>query len=132
MQAQFARAAEVYRQTQIQSRSPLELVVMLYDGADTALRSAREAIERGDREAKRQAISRGLAILSELQSTLNVREGGEIALELDRLYSFAIARLIEGNAANAAAPVDEVLRVLGPLREAWTTLASSGAPQAPR
>ena len=41
---QFARGAEAYRQTMVQSRSPLELVVMLYDGALRFLKETEEAM----------------------------------------------------------------------------------------
>jgi len=57
--SQFAsRAASSYLQTEVQSRTPLELVVMLYDGALRFLSNARSAIERNDIAARREAISR--------------------------------------------------------------------------
>jgi len=70
-----ARGLSSYRTTQVQSRTPLELVVMLYDGALKFMGTARDAIERRDIPARRDALSRTLAIISELQSTLNLAEG---------------------------------------------------------
>jgi flagellar protein FliS len=83
MQHTMVRGAEAYRQTHVQSRSPLELVVMLYDGALRYLGETEEAMQRGDLVAKRDALSRVFAILSELQSTLNIEQGGETAASLD-------------------------------------------------
>ena len=121
------RGLSTYRQTQVQSRTPLELVVMLYDGALKFLHQAREAIERGDIAARRDASSRALAIINELQSTLNMNEGGEIAQRLDELYGFANARILQAAAENRVAPLDEAVRVLAALRESWVTIASPPA-----
>jgi flagellar protein FliS len=113
-----------YRKTQVQSRTPLELVVMLYDGALQSMSVARAAIERGDIPSRRDAISRALAIISELQSTLNLEQGGAVAESLDELYEFASRRLLDAAMKNDVAPIDEVSRVFTPLRSAWQTIAT--------
>jgi flagellar protein FliS len=117
------RGLNSYRQTQVQSRTPLELVVMLYDGALQSLWTARGAIERRDIPARRDALSRAMAIISELQSTLNLEQGGSVAATLDQLYSYATRRLLEATMKNDVAPVDEVRRLLETLRDAWRTIA---------
>lgn len=122
-----ATAAQTYRRTEIQSRSPLELVIMLYEGATRSLSQARTAIEHQNGHAKREAISRALAIVAELQNILNVEQGGEIAASLDSLYSFVNERLIDANQRNDVTALDEAVRVLTPLHEAWVQLASSPA-----
>ena len=48
MSALAPRGIDSYRQTEIQSRSPLELVVMLYDGALRFLNLGLDAMRRGD------------------------------------------------------------------------------------
>ena len=120
-----ALAAQTYRRTEIQSRSPLELVIMLYDGANRWMTQARNAIERGDGPAKHEAIDRSLAIIVELQNVLNLQEGGEIAASLDSLYSFVNERLIDANMHNDVDAVDEAIKVLAPLHDAWTQLAQA-------
>src|SRR5215471_9297986 len=117
MQHTLARGAEAYRQTHVQSRSPLELIVMLYDGALRYLRETEEAMRRGDLVAKRDAISRVFAILSELQSTLNVEQGGETAASLDSLYTYMLNRLTEANVQLKPAPVQEVITLMTGLRD---------------
>ena len=124
----FARqAASAYRQTEAQSRTPLELVVMLYDGALRFVAQARSAIERNDIRARREAISRALAILSELQGTLDMAKGGEIAASLDNLYVYINGRLLDGAAKQDVRPIDEAMRVLTTLREAWAEIAHPAA-----
>ncbi|MEW6322982.1 MAG: flagellar export chaperone FliS [Acidobacteriota bacterium] len=128
MQSALARAANAYQQTHVQSRSPLELVVMLYDGALRFIGDAKAAIGRKDLGAKREAISRALAIISELQSTLNVQDGGEIATSLDGIYGYINQQLIEANIQGTTAPLDESERLLGTLRGAWADIASRPEP----
>ena len=121
------RGLDSYRQTQAQSRTPVELVVMLYDGALRFMAAARAAIERRDIPARREALSRTLAIISELQSTLKLEEGGELAASLDALYGYANLQLLEAAARNDVKPVDEVRRVFEILRDAWGQIAAPAA-----
>jgi flagellar protein FliS len=116
-------ALDTYRRTQVQSATPLELVTMLYDGALRFLDSARTAIEQRNIAARRNALSRVLAIISELQSTLNLEHGGEIAASLDRLYNYANLRLLDAAARNDVAAIDEVKALLGTLRDGWHTIS---------
>ena len=97
---------------------------MLYDGALRFVGEAREAMARKDVRARGDAISRTLAIVAELQNTLNVSEGGEIAGELDRLYTYINSRLLAATANNDAAALEEVQKVLVTLREGWAHLAT--------
>jgi flagellar protein FliS len=124
MQAYPARAAQAYLQTHVQSRSPLELVVMLYDGLLRFLGEAGTAIDAADLAAKRDAISKALAVLSELQSTLNMEQGGQVANSLDALYTYVNGRLLDASMQNDRSPLDESARLLRTLREAWAEIAT--------
>ncbi len=126
-----ARGLATYRTTEVQSRTPLELVTMLYDGALRFLGAARDAIARNDIAARRDAINRAMAIIAELQSTLNMESGGEVAAELDRLYDYANVQLLDATMRNETAPIDEVRRIFEILRDAWATIAAhEAAPKA--
>ena len=126
MTTKFAspRGAEAYRRIEAESRSPMELVLMLYDGALRFVGEAREAMARKDVRARGEAISRTLAIVAELQNTLNVSEGGDIAGELDRLYTYINSRLLAATANHDAAALEEVHKVLMTLREGWAHVAT--------
>jgi flagellar protein FliS len=121
---------ESYRRTEIESRTPLELVVMLYDGALRFLREARAAIERRDVRARRDAVARALAIVSELQSTLDMDAGGDLARRLDQIYSYVTARVTDASFAQNVEPLDEAIRILVPLRDAWAAISAEPAPGA--
>lgn len=120
------RGAEAYRRMAVETRSPLELVVMLYDGALRYLGEAKTAVIRKDVATRAAAVSRALAILTELQGTLNVKEGGDIAERLDSLYAYAIGRLLDVTTKQDATAIDDVVKVLVPLRESWAQIAQPG------
>jgi len=116
----------MYRQTQIQSRTPLELVVMLYDGALRHAATAREAIERNDIAARRDAVAKVLAIVGELQNTLDMERGGEVAESLDRLYAYVTERFMTASFQRDPAVVQQAITVLETLRDGWATIATPG------
>ena len=118
------RGLSHYKSTQVQSSSPLELVVMLYDGALASMHAARAAIERRDIAARRAARTEGLAIVDEPQSALNMAEGGDVAASLDDLYAYVNARLLQAASQNAVAPLDDAIGVFTGLREAWAAIAA--------
>jgi len=121
------RAAQHYMQTQVRSASPLELVVMLYDGALRHTAAAIDAMGRGDIRARRDAITKSLAIINELQSTLNLEKGGAIAEELDRLYVWMTDSLIQATVQQKPGPIHDVRRSLEKLRDAWHQIATTKA-----
>lgn len=124
------RGAEVYRRVNAETRSPLELVVMLYDGAIRFVGEARDAADRNDIAVRTRAVSRALAIVTELQNTLRLDEGGDVARELDRLYSYITTRLLDSNVKRDRKALDEVHRLLSTVREGWAqvnTPAGAGA-----
>lgn len=126
-----ARGIETYRRTEIQSRTPLELIVMLYDGLLRYMSEARDATARRDIPARRRAVSRALAIVSELQSTLDMEAGGAIAESLDALYAFVTSRLTDASFKHDPRPVDEAIGIVTKLREGWVGICSQSPPAAP-
>jgi flagellar protein FliS len=117
--------ANQYLATQVQSSRPLELVVLLYDAALRQTATARDAMRRGDIPTRRTALSKTMAILGELQNTLDLERGGTIAADLDQLYGWMQSRLLDAIAQQDARPIDETRRVLETLRGAWHTIASA-------
>src|SRR5438128_6285849 len=122
-----ARGINTYRQTEVQSRSPLELVVMLYDGALRFTADARDAMIRRDIRSRQQHLSKALAVVSELQNTLDMESGGEVAEHLDKLYGYVRDRLIDASVKQDPQPLEEARRVLTTLREGWLAISRASA-----
>jgi flagellar protein FliS len=118
------RGIQAYRQVQTESRSPLELVVMLYDGALVSVMQASDAAKRGDVRQRGASISKALSIVGALRETLNLSDGGAIAAELDRLYDYVTRRLLDATARHDAAALTEVHVLLSQLRDGWHQIAT--------
>jgi len=127
MLQQTSAPANAYLRTQVQSSTPLERVVMLYDAAIRALDGARTSMTQHDLLARRAAISRLIGIVTELQNTLDLERGGKIAEDLDRLYDYVLARILDAQTTQKPQGLDEARRVLEPLRDAWQAIAASTA-----
>ena len=98
---------------------------MLYDGALRFVGEAQAAAARNDVAARGEALSRAMANVSELQNTLQIEEGGDIARELDRLYSYINQRLIDVSAKRDFKALTEVQKLLSTLREGWSQAAGA-------
>lgn len=132
MAALAARGINSYRQAEVQSRTPLELVVMLYDGAIRFSGQAREAMLVRDIQRRRVNINRAMDIVSELQNTLDMDAGGKLSRDLDALYSYVRDRMLEASIRQDIRPLDEAIRILGTLREGWAGIASGSQVAAAR
>jgi flagellar secretion chaperone FliS len=112
-----------YRTQQVMTASPAQLVYMLYDRAINSLKEAIAAIEAGNIEARWRANNRAIEIINHLWTTLDLKAGGEIAQNLDRLYPFMTMRLAQVDIRNNPVPAREIIALLEPLRDAWRGLA---------
>jgi flagellar protein FliS len=119
----MTRGVDAYRRTEAQSASPMQLVVMLYDGALRFLSDAHGAQARGDARGRAQALTRVAAIVAECHGTLDLEQGGEVAKELDRLYSYISARLLDVTLERDDSAVAEVHKLMSTLRDAWAEAA---------
>lgn len=116
----------VYKQQQVhhdvQKASPLKLIILLYDKAIALLRKAQLHLRRSELKDKGEALNRVIEIIGELQAVLNHEEGGEVAKNLDSLYSFVIQSVTQANLQNDEEPILGVLGVLEELRRGWKEL----------
>ncbi len=119
-----------YKEVGIRTASPEKLVVLLYEGAMQQARRAKAFHEEGNVGLRGAAISRALAIVAELQHSLNMEAGGEISGNLRALYFFVTDRLLEANITNRIEAIDEALGVLETLHEAWAEIARAGGADA--
>lgn len=121
------RGIDAYRRTEAQSASPMQLVVMLYDGALRYLNDAKAAQATNDRRRRAQALRRVAAIIAECHATLDLERGGSLASELDRLYSYMSARLLDVTVKRDTTAVDELYKLMSTLRDAWAQAAVGAA-----
>jgi flagellar protein FliS len=131
--AAYQNPAHKYREIAVKTANPLQLVVMLYDAAITCMQEAQAHVHNKNISGRARAINKCISIISELQSCLDLKAGGEIASSLNRLYDYMKRRIFTANVEQSAQPLMEVEGLLGNLRSAWTELiAKSNAATTPQ
>lgn len=107
---------------------PAQQVALLCARAIQHLEEARSAIAGGRIEARFHLVMRAHAIVGGLQACLDFERGGEIAPLLDRLYGYVLGRLAQINLRNDAAICDELIGLIGRMRDAWSELDTAIPP----
>lgn len=113
----FQGAAQQYKQNQVETSSPEELTLMLYNGAITFIKQAQQAIETKDFNSAHHFISRSQDIVIEL--ILGLDRNYPIAEQLLLLYDYLKRRLIEANVAKDIAILEEVKDFFIEFRNTW-------------
>lgn len=111
-----------YRKQAVSSASPLQLVIMLYDGALRYMETAKHFMKEGDLYKQNDALQKAQNILAELMSCLDMQKGGDVAQNLFALYSFAHSQLVDANVKDDPTGIDVAIKVLSELREPWAQL----------
>ncbi len=130
--ARAARPGGLYQQVSVESQltdaSPHRLVAMLFDGWMEAVAQARGAMRSGDAVAKGLAIGRAVRIVEEgLRAGLDLRAGGRLAQDLNELYGYLTLRLTQANLRSDESVLEECVRLVRPLQEAWSAIAPAVA-----
>jgi flagellar secretion chaperone FliS len=115
-----------YRHVATRTASPGQLVLMLYEGAIRFLDRAQAGFQLEDpvelNTTVNNNIIRAQEIIRELDCSLNLDQGGELAVQLRRLYDYFDRILLESNIRKDPKGVIEVIARLGVLRDAWATM----------
>ncbi|GAB2182507.1 flagellar export chaperone FliS [Denitratisoma sp. agr-D3] len=115
-------------ETKVETATPHELVVMLYEGALTAIMKAGVHIQEGNIAEKGKDIGQAIDIIDAgLRACLNYQTGGEIAERLGALYEYMCNRLLHANLHNDQAALTEVGNLLRELKGAWEEIANDPA-----
>jgi flagellar protein FliS len=125
------RMASTYQKVGIESRvdsaSPHELIVLLFDAVMESLSLAKLHMDSGNIEGKGAAIRKATRIISEgLKGTLDPR-GGDLTQNLGMLYDYCTTTLLQAHLKNDARMIDEVAGLIGPVAESWKTMNLAGS-----
>lgn len=118
-----------YIENRIRNASPIELVLILYEGTMQQLAEAKAAIEQQSVERKTNAINRASRFIAELQASLNMEVEGGISPALSRLYEYFRRRLVEANLTNSVPILQELLDLMRTLYDSWVQIARQMQPQ---
>lgn len=113
-----------YQEMQARTASPVDLIVMLYEGALRFLTRSKIELESNNVVDAHNNLIRTQDIVLELRSSLN-KEIGPLAEELDRLYEYMYRRLVAANMRKDTQAIDEVTTLLRQLLSAWREAAKA-------
>lgn len=106
-----------YQQNSVNTASPGELTLMLYNGCLKFIHQAKKAIDEKNIEMKNTNIQKAQSIIQELMVTLNMDI--EVSKNMMSLYDFMNRRLMEANIKNDASILDEVEGLVTEFRDMW-------------
>ena len=113
----------------VNSADNVQLIQMLFDGLVESLKAAEGQIKRNEINAKAKSLARASKIVLGLQNALDFEEGGEIATNLNELYSYVVRRLFHVNAHNDIDALLEIHGLMEEIRQAWKSVPSLIAPK---
>ena len=111
--------ANEYRKRAVEGASPVGLVVLLYGGAVTNLMRAIAAVEAGNVEKRVLELNKALAIIAQLQGTLDFEKGGAVAAQLDKFYHVMRSQILEASMKNSKPLLEDLVKHMSSLKEAW-------------
>ncbi len=118
MNLQYAQNA--YTRARVNtSTTPLDLIIMLYDGVIEHLGKAAVSMSQRNISQKTYHINKSVSIIEELLSSLNIEEGGQVALNLQSLYAYILRELTVANSSNDVDKIKHIEQLLIELRSAW-------------
>jgi flagellar secretion chaperone FliS len=106
-----------YQVNAIQTASPNELTLMLYNGCLKFIKLARKAIEEKNFEEKNTNLLKAQKIIQELMVTLNMDY--EVSQNMMVMYDYIYRRLIEANIKNDVTILDEVEGYVTEFCDTW-------------
>jgi len=122
-QGVYSNPQAAYKQTAVETASPEKLLVMLYAGTVKFLRQAEKALEEKRYEDAHNSLTRVGDIIAELNMTLNMEDGGEIAVNLRELYTFYSGEVVKANIKKDAAYLQPVIEFFETFRDVWVETA---------
>ncbi len=117
-------AAARYKGVQVKTCSPVQLLVMLFDGAMRFAGEAEAAMAVRDWARSGERIAKVHAILVELASTLDREQAPELCDNLLAIYSFCMTHLVEANLHRDPKRLRDVVAALIPLREGFAGISA--------
>lgn len=112
-----------YQEASVTTQSKGRLIVLLYDGAIKFMKLAIKELEAGNYEAKGRYIGKAQDIINELNAVLDTDAGGDIAVNLRKLYLFMNRRLSEANTNRDPEVIREVITLMEELNQSWKAIA---------
>ncbi len=123
----YQNATRSYEQASYLTANPMKLVLMCYEGAISSLKLAQDCYVAKEYEAKGRALKKTLDIIDELNASLNMKKGGEIAVNLRSLYTYMTKALTEADLKKDMVVFAKVTKMLEELETEWKEVAGTSS-----
>ncbi|MGD0096756.1 MAG: flagellar export chaperone FliS [Terracidiphilus sp.] len=117
-----------YRRSSIAGASPIGLMIVLFDTLVGDLRRAAAALRRNDIESRCKELNHATMVIGQLESWVDLKNGGESAAALVRFYAYIRANMLEASVNKNAAALDKQIEMILHVRSAWQQLDNSQLP----
>lgn len=118
----YGKFVHEYQKGAVNGASPVQLVIMLYDGALRFMEAGKHAMIAKDLDKQNHNLQRAQKIVLELMSCLDMEKGAEISKNLLALYSYAFEQLVQANMKDDPAGIDRSIKIFSELRESWVEI----------
>ncbi|HOL03256.1 MAG TPA: flagellar export chaperone FliS [Fervidobacterium sp.] len=108
-----------YREQMVMTASPAKLIELLLDKAISVIEDAKVLIDEKNFKGANEKIIRAQDIVMELNLSLDVEGGGDIAKNLRALYNYMYRTLVEANIKKDVKKLDDVKTLLSDLLSTW-------------
>ena len=108
-----------YREAEFAAASPGQLIVLLFDKCVLTIRRAEAAFAGNDIAARTDHLCAAMDMVSGLRMSLDFEAGGDLSVQLDALYTFALRELFAANRLQDVTKLTPVLHVLSELRDGF-------------
>lgn len=119
---------QAYQQNSVNTATPGELTLMLYNGSLKFMKLAKKAIEEKNIELKNINLIKAQKIIQELMVTLDTSQ--DVGKSMMTMYDYMNRRLIEANLKNDSTMVEEVEGLMMEFRDAWKQVIQLNRQQA--
>jgi flagellar protein FliS len=113
------------REQAVRNASPVGLVILLYETIVASLLRAQEALQQNSAEKCAGELYHVLAVIGQLQATLDRQRGGEVAANLDRFYNVMRNQVLEASLKSSIPLLQELVGHFTSLKEAWQQVERS-------
>jgi flagellar protein FliS len=122
MQKKPVQAA--YRRASLQNASSGELVAACFREARKALSQARTHIEGGTSASSYTALETVRRVYTHLYSTLDLDAGGQLAMDMQKLYAFVIEQTLHVASTYDLDTLTVLEKITDDMRDAWHAVSA--------
>lgn len=110
-------AAAIYHGNKVNTASPAELTLMLYEGAIKFCNKALYAIEQNNMPKANENLLKAQKIITEFRVTLDYKY--PVSKDFELVYDYIYRKLVEANIKKNPESLEEALKYIREMRDTW-------------